>query len=377
MMSTMHPNPFPWPLRRVLAPALLGGLLAFGAAVHAQNIGQENLRTEGDRATAQGLYEAEVTVNGQSDAERTSAFGRAFAAVLGKLSGDRNVAGRPGVGRELRNAADYVDSYDYRQDSGTSTSGARTFGTTLVVRFRPAEVDGIAAALGLPVWPQPRPKPVVWLAIDDGSGPRLVGLGQANAARPLLERAQDRGYRLGLPAGDSTEQALIDAIWRQDAAAVAAASARYSPPMQLVGKLYRAGGGWTADWMFIDAGKTLNTWSSSDVDARRAMVAGADGAADALIKRYAKAGMAGPLGSYRVAISGIDDAADYLRLSGLLQGMSVVRRITPVRATARTLELDLELLSGLPGFDRMLGEAGPLAPVSPGGDGRPPVYRLQ
>lgn len=371
----MRPNPS---LLRLL-PALFAGcmLAVVAAAVAAQDPGRDGLRTEGDRAAAQGLYEAEISVSGQSDAERGSAFGRALAAVLGKLSGDRGVAGRPGVGRELRNAADYVESYDYRQDGGTSVSGARSFATTLVVRFRPAEIDGLAAALGLPVWPQPRPKPVVWLAIDDGSGPRLVGLGQANAARSLLDRAQDRGYRLGLPAGDGAEQALVDAIWRQDTEAVAQASSRYSPPMQLVGKLYRSGSGWAADWAFVDAGKTLATWSSSDADARRAMAAGADGAADALIKRYAKAGVAGPLGSYRVAFTGIDDAADYLRLSGLLQDMSVVRRITPVHATAGTLELDLELLSGLPGFDRMLGEGGPLAPLSPGGDGRPPVYRLQ
>ena len=334
---------------------------------------QTGLRTEGDRAGAQGVYDAEVPVNGQGEAERNSAFARALSVVLGKLSGDRSAAGRPGVGAELRNAKNYVASYDYRQDQGTSPTGAPTFRSTLVVRFTPAEVDSLMGALGLPVWPQPRPKPVVWLAIDDGSGPRLVGLPQSNAARPLLNRAVERGYKLGLPAGNAAEQALVGAIWRQDSAAVARASAKYSPPMQLLGKLYRAkAGGWVADWVFVDNGKILSKWTSKNADARGAMAAGADGAAEALMKRYGKRGSGGPSGTYRVIFTGIDSADDYLRLSAALQGMSVVRKITPVRASGSTLEMDLELLTGLSGFKRMLGD-GPLE----GGEGDPPVYHLR
>lgn len=321
---------------------------------------QSGLRTEGSRAGAQGVYETEVAVNSQAEEERYGAFGRALGGVLAKLSGDRAIGARPGVGRELRNARNYVDSYDYRQDQGTSSTGAPTFRTTMVVRFKPAEVDALAGALGLPVWPQPRPKPVVWLAIDDGSGPRLVSVQQSNAARPLLDRAIERGYRLGLPGGSASEQAVVGSIWRGDTAAVERASSRYNPPMQLLGKLYRSGKGWTADWIFVDAGKVLATWSTSDGDARQAMASGADGAADALIKRYAKSGAAGPAGIYRVKFHGIDSVDDYLRLSSVLQGMSVVRQIIPVRATPEVLELDLELLSGIAGFNRMLGTDGPI-----------------
>ena len=89
-----------------------------------------------------------------------------------------------------------------------------------MARFREDDVDSLVSALGLPLWPQPR-KPVVWLAVDDGSGPRLVSVQQANAARPLLNRAIERGYKLGLPSGGAAEQALAGAIWRQDSAAVA------------------------------------------------------------------------------------------------------------------------------------------------------------
>jgi len=316
--------------------------------------GAQAQRMEGDRAVAQGVYAAEVTVNSQGEAERKAAFSRALAEVLGKLSGDRGVARMPGVSRELRRAGDYVDGYDYRQDEGVSASGAPSFSTKLVVRFREDDVDALASALGVPVWPTPRPKPVLWLAIDDGSGPRLVALGQNNVARSVLQRAKQRGFSLGLPAGSAAEQAAVGAIWRGETAAIARLSSRYSPPMQLIGKLYRSKGGWTADWIFVDNGRVLSKWSDSESDARRAMAGGADGAANALTKRYAKRSPSGPAGKYRVTFTGIDSAADYARLSGLLQGMSVVRGITPLRASQDTLEVELDLLTGLPGFRRMV-----------------------
>ncbi|KRG46964.1 hypothetical protein ARC20_03735 [Stenotrophomonas panacihumi] len=348
-------------MRRSLALFLLlaGCLAPFMAAA------QADMRTEGDVAKAQGAYEAEVPVNSQSEGDRAGALARALGSVLAKLSGDRSVMARPGVGPALRNAGNYVDHYDYRQDQGTSPSGAPTFRTILVARFRQDDVDGLVAALGLPVWPQPRPKPVLWLAIDDGSGPRLVGVQQSNAARSVLDRAVERGYRLGLPGGDAAEQALVGAIWRQDTAAVARASSRYSPPMQLIGKLSRsAGGGWTADWAFVDDGKVLSTWTTTDPDARRAMAGGADGAADALVKRYAKKVDSGVPGTYRAVITGLRSADDYLRVSAALQNVSVVRAIRPVLASGDRLELDLDLLTGPAGLNRMLGSDSPIEPVA-------------
>ncbi|QHB70442.1 DUF2066 domain-containing protein [Stenotrophomonas sp. 364] len=327
---------------------------------------QSGLRTEGDVASATGAYEAEVPVNSQADADRNGALARALGNVLAKLSGDRSVMGRPGVAQALRGAKDYVASYDYRQDQSTSATGAPSFRTTLVARFRQDDVDGLISALGLPLWPQPRPKPVVWLAIDDGSGPRLVSVQQANAARPLLNRAIERGYKLGLPGGSAAEQALVGAIWRQDTAAVARASSRYAPPMQLVGKLYRANGGWVADWVFVDGGKELNKWTTKDTDARRAMASGADGTADALVRRYAKAGAAtGAAGSYTIVVSGLDSAEDYLRLAAGLRENPVVRTITPLRASGNRLELSLEMTTGLSGLNRMLGDNGVIVPLAP------------
>lgn len=352
-------------LIRLLCAALLLAA-SFGAAAQ---------RVEGDRAKAQGLYATEVTVTSQAPAQRTFAFARGLAQVLEKITGDGDVASRPGVSQELRKASGYVKGHDYRQDEGVSASGAPSFSTVLVVRFDEDKVETLVDTLGLPVWPQPRPKPVLWLAIDDGTGPRLVGLNRAAAARPVLDQAMGRGYRLGLPAGTAAEQAVVGAIWRGDTAAVARASQRYNPPMQLVGKLYRDGkGGWTADWIFVDQGRVLSKWSSSHRDARRAMAAGADGAADALVKKYAKPREgAGPPGTYTVTFAGIDSGGDYIRLMGYLQTQAVVRRITPVTASPDRIVLELELVSGLEGFKRASADDGVLV----ADESDPALFRLR
>nr|WP_231472281.1 DUF2066 domain-containing protein [Pseudoxanthomonas suwonensis] len=351
---------------------LLWLCLALGAAAVPARA-QEGLRTEGDVARAEGLYAAEVPVGSQTGEAREAGYARALARVLEKLSGDAAVVNRPGVAQELRNARNYVDSYDFRQDQGVGATGATTFRTMLVVRFKPEAVDGMIAALGLPVWPQPRPKPVLWLAIDDGSGPRLLTTAQVNAARSVLDRAQERGFRLGLPAGAAAEQAAVGAIWRNDPAAVARASARYSPPMQLIGKLYRNGPGWTADWTFVDAGRVLATRTVEEADARRAIASGADVAADALVQRYAKAPPSEPAGTYRLVFTGLHSAEDYLRLSAALQRMPVVRGIVPARADGDRVELDLELLTGVSGFNRMLGPDAPVVAV----EGATAEYRIR
>ncbi|HET6436235.1 MAG TPA: DUF2066 domain-containing protein, partial [Xanthomonadaceae bacterium] len=77
-------------------------------------------RVEGDRPQARGPYQAEVTVTSQAEAQRRGGFSRAMLDVLQRLTGDRAVGERPGLARELRQAGDYVEGYDYRQDEGVS-----------------------------------------------------------------------------------------------------------------------------------------------------------------------------------------------------------------------------------------------------------------
>lgn len=345
-------------------------LLALAMPVLAQ-------RVEGDRAVAEGQYATEVPVRNQSEAERNNGFSRALLKVLSGLSGERNPIARPGVADEIRNAKAYVTSFDFRQDEGVSTTGAPSFKTMLVVRFNPAMVNDLVGKTGMASWPEPRPKPVLWLAIDDGSGPRLVGLAQANAARPVLDRAKVRGYRLGLPSGNASEQVMAGSIWRSDVAAVARASAAYDPPMQLVGKLYRAGTAWRGDWIFVDKGKVLARSSTSNADARTAMAGGADIAADALIRKYARPGKPVPrqnssdVSDFTIQLVGIGSSEDYLRAMAWLEAQPQIKRVVPVDASADGMHLRISVAGGGAGLATIAANGGVVVPEAvpaPAGD---------
>ena len=319
-------------------------------------------RVEGSRAAAQGAYEAEVSVRSQSAAERNTGFSRGLIQVLTKLTGENAPQQRPDVGAEVRNAKDYVASYDYRQDEGISpTTGAPTYGTTLIVRFKPAKVDELAAQIGVVAWPNPRPKPVLWLALDDGSGPRLVALPQASVARTALDRAKALGVGLGLPKGSAAEQAIVGAIWRGDTGAVARLSKTYVPAMQLIGKVQRAGSGWKADWVFVDNGRVTARDTNAGADARRVIASGADVANNALIRKYVRRVPPKPVvraQTVSLTFSGIDNAQDYLRLIGYLERHPQIGRIVPQSATPATVTFALELKEGQAEFRRAAAREG-------------------
>src|SRR3970282_996192 len=97
-------------LKRSVRPLVWAAVLALASfSASAQ-------RTEGDRVKTEGVYSAEITVNGQGEAERRIGFSRALVQVLAKLTGDNRGAARPGVGAEIREAGDDVSGYDYPQD---------------------------------------------------------------------------------------------------------------------------------------------------------------------------------------------------------------------------------------------------------------------
>jgi hypothetical protein len=116
------------------------------------------------------------------------------------------------------------------------------------------------------------------------------------------------------------------------------------------------------------------------------MAAGADGAADALASRYAKATPIGEPGRYTVAFTGIRDAQGYMRLVAWLRDASVVRDARPLRATPDRIEFDLDLATGLPGLRRVLdnellvedgGIAGGAATGATGTDAAAATFRLR
>lgn len=303
------------------------------------------------------LYEGETPVSGQGAGAREAALPRALGQALIRLTGDPAIGSDPAIAPALAQAPQLLQQYRYRQLDGG--------GLALIASFRPAGVDALLAEAGRLAWLPPRPEPVVWLAIDDGRGPRLVGSSQAGAVAPLTERAAQRGLRFNFPLLDLEDQRTIDAgrVWQFDLGAATQATARYPSQAALLGRLQRQGGGWAVEWRVLDNGEQIAETRLTDADARVLLAAGADLAADALARRYASQLVdSGPPGTYRIVVEAVRDAEDYARLMGYLRGLPLVRASTPLAAQADQLELSLDLGTGIDGFARLVERAGVLQP---------------
>ena len=309
------------------------------------------------------FYNAELTISSENAAERRGATIRALGLVLVRLTGNPQATANPVIRRASASIDSLVLESKVRQDSET-VNGVPVYKTVLSVSFDPDSVDALLAGAGLKFWSSTRPKPILWLAIDDGRGPRLVTGQQTNVVKPLATRGLERGMRYLLPAGTSVEQAAVNSIWALNGPALEVLTNRYRNDMQLVGKVYRKPPGWAADWLLSQGGAELARWSFADSDPRRVIASGVDEGANAIAERDAVTLDTGVAGPQLVDISGVDTQGDFIRLMSYLQTLAVVRKVTVIEASPGTLRLQLDLTLGLRGFMPMVATGNVLLPDS-------------
>ncbi len=319
------------------------------------------------------LYRADVELISQGAGERRAAASRALGMVLVKITGNPQAAGHPVIRRAMPQAESFVTRVDATEASSdaegnTAVGGTPVYKTRMAFSFDPGSVDALVAGAGLNYWPSPRPRPILWLAIDDGKGARLVNSQQLNVVKPLAARGLERGLRFGMPTGSAVEQAAVQTIWAQNPAPMQALTARYGAQTQLLGKVYRSPGGWTADWVLSRGDTELSRWSHVDASPLRAIASGADGAADALARRDAIAFNAGAAGPLEIEVDGIRGAGDFARAMGYLQSLAVVQGVEVLEAGPESLRLRLQLAVGPQGFDRFVASGNTLdaQAVTPG-----------
>ncbi|PKL96250.1 MAG: DUF2066 domain-containing protein, partial [Gammaproteobacteria bacterium HGW-Gammaproteobacteria-7] len=169
------------------------------------------------------LYRGEARAASQSEADQDPALRAALMQVLTKLTGLPDALQQPGVAEALARAPELVASTRYRQQLE-----GQDYRDYLIADFQPESVDALIQELGLIAWPEPRPTPVLWLAIDDGRGPRLVTAAQGSVVASLRAQGAERGVRFALPEGGPGDENFgLQAAWRDDAEAAEALLSRY------------------------------------------------------------------------------------------------------------------------------------------------------
>ena len=316
------------------------------------------------------LYSTTVELLSQGEAARDAAYARALVQVVNQLTGRTDAGGNPVIRGALANAPMWVQSSNANQtasdtEGNTLVGGAPVLKASMRVSFDPNPVDSLIAAAGYRYWTGERPKPMLWLTIDDGRGPRLVTSQQLNVIKSLADRGLERGIRFLVPQGSAADQAAVPAIQNLDGKALDSINARYRNTTMLVGKVYRSVSGWSAWWLLWQDGAELSRWPVTEADARKVIASGADRTAEYFAKRDSSVLDAGRSGVVRMEISGINALTDYVRAIGFLQTHASVRAVDVDVAMPGKLVLRVDLRSGVNAFRGLMRSNNTLQPLGP------------
>lgn len=314
------------------------------------------------------LYSTSVELLSQSETARNAAIAKALVQVVNQLTGRQDAGSNPVVRGAMASAPKWVQSSSggasaSDEEGNTLVGGAPVLKARLNVSFDPNPVDSLIAAAGFKYWTGERPKPLLWLSIDDGRGPRLVTAKELNVIKSLTDRGLQRGIRFQVPQGSPADLAALPAVVALDGKAMSAASARYRIGTLLIGKVYRSVSGWSAWWVLWQDGAELGRWPVTKPDARSVIASGADAVADYFAKRDAAHLDAGPSGVVRMEIADVRTLEDYVRVISFLQTHASVRRVDVELAAPERLALRVDLRSGVNAFRGLMRTSPVLQPL--------------
>ena len=318
---------------------------------------------------AVGLYEADVPVASQENSERDAGIRRALQAVLVKVSGSQQVLQNPQLAEAVGSAPGRVLQFYFRTISlPPDESGAAGKELRLFASFQPSTVDELLRRAGEPRLSANRPASLVWLAIDEGAGPRLVSReGDPGVIAWLELQADARAAPLRFPAMDLEELGAVPvaSVASLDDAALVEPSARYGAATIVLARFVRAGSGeWVGEWklrtgedVVYGQGKAPNRTALSGQ-----LVAGI---AESLSSHFAvRAGLENAE-ELRLRIDGVGSLADYRALVAQLARLGSVRQALPGLIERDTVYVDLLTDSGI---DSVMQELTLVPQLVPEGD---------
>ena len=287
------------------------------------------------------LYAAEVAVQGEDAEERSRAMAEAMQAVLVKLTGTRDVAGRGGFDAIVAAAPGLVQQYRYRVEPVAGDGSPSRF---LYARFDSAAVDRVLAEQGWQVWGPPRPRVLVWLTAEQLGQRRFVNPDAAPEVSAALRRAAGiRGIPLQWPLLDLEDQSKLTTadLWGGFEEGIRAASERYGEGPILVGRLKaQPGGDWRPEWVLYDR-TGAQAFAGGAGDLPQVLAEGVNLATDLLAGRYGPAPTTGSSASVRVRVQGIQTLSDYAQALELVGRAAGVNRISLRRAQGELLAFDV------------------------------------
>ena len=323
--------------------------------------------------TGQDLFEAEVHVSSQSQAERATAMQQALAEVLVRVTGQRDLLQQSSGRALLGSAGKYVQQYRY-----FTVPGSEPPRLMMRVRFDDETVRQALRQQGVAFWGDAeRPDTLVWLAVEDRGRRYIVAAQDGTGAGQQLELAsRQRGIPLLFPLMDLEDQSKVrfSDLWGGFFDHAYEASQRYNPQAILIGRLNRSQtGSWVARWNLRVAGSP-SSWTNSDNRLAGVLGSGIDNVADTLASRLAVRDAGSQAGMVSVRVDDIRTLAAYARVNEYLASLTAVRQLQVEEVGPTSVRYALQLDGSLQGLTQTIAIGTVLEPDP---TGTPATYRLR
>lgn len=280
------------------------------------------------------LYVAEVLVPRASQTQLASGAREGLLEVLVRVSGTTEVSDSPVIRQALSRPQNYYYQYSFESPDEPVQSGdapeeepddddreAESTARILRIYFEPSAIARLLREGGFNVWGSNRPSILLWVAVSDGQGRRLLGeTDDSELVQSFNRQARRRGLPLMYPLLDLEDEANLSpaAVWGFFLGRVADASQRYNPDSILTGRVSKIGDDrWSAHWSYFIEERWISVDSTaSSIDALVEQVI--DRLADNLVSRYA-------IGSSRgfvwMRVESVDGLEEYAAVSGYLENL--------------------------------------------------------
>lgn len=340
------------------------------------------------------LYDAEVVVPSQRDADRRRAAGAALAQALTRATGLREIP----LGTEVDGAILESERYYVRYGFATrliqpEEGGDAVAETRLEIHFQRDTLLDLLRRAGLPVWSADRPTVLVWVVLEEGALSRglrgvrpspkrarhvvsstSVGTAQ-EVALAMHGEARRRGIMLTFPLMDLEDRNLSTTdLWGRFWTAIMRASRRYARDLMLLGRVAaNPGGGWSSHWELRSAAGDKELAATFDHRGSSAAAVAGEAVhrvADALARRFAVPG--GDLGTIALTVRGAQTVRGYGAVLDYLQSREYINRVEVSAVEPDALHLKLHSRSARDQLVELLLMGGYLS-VSRSGSPTPPL----
>ena len=338
------------------------------------------------------LYDVEVAVPSQSDADRRRAAGTALAEVLTRVTGLRELPFGTNVDAAIRESERYYVRYAFAtRDIQPEDGGDAVAETRLAIHFERGTLLDLLRRTGLPVWSADRPTVLVWVVLEGalsggargaspsqegalsggarGASPSQEGAlsGGARGASPSPERARDavsstsvgtaeevaltmdrearrRGIMLTFPLMDLEDRGLrVTDLWGRFWTAIMRVSRRYTRDLMLLGRVAaNPGGGWSSHWelkSLVDEQELAATFDHEGSSAAAVAGEAVHRVADALARRFAVRG--GDLDTIALTVRRAQTVQGYAAVLAYLQSREYIARVDVSAVEPDALHLKL------------------------------------